>query len=222
MSRAGLRAAFATAALLVAGGAFAQGRGEFRGGAPGDFDYYVLALSWSPTFCASEAAWRGGDQCTPGRRLGFVVHGLWPQLERGRIEDCGAFERPPPRIALEEAADVFPSEGLARHEWRKHGTCTGNSPAAYFRDVRRAWEKVRVPEEFGKGGGERHVSTRDIGRAFVEANPGLRSDMLAVACRRNILQEVRICFEKDLRRFRSCPRLRSNCPLNDIVVTGVR
>jgi ribonuclease T2 len=220
MRRTGLRAVFAAAALLLAGSAIAQGRGEFRGGTPGDFDYYILALSWSPTFCAFEGGRKGGEQCAPGRRLGFVVHGLWPQRERGRIENCGAFERPPSRMALEEAAGVFPSEGLVRHEWRKHGTCTGNSPAEYFRDARRAWEKLRIPDGFGKGGGERLVSKRDIERAFVEANPGLRGDMIAVTCRRNTLQEVRICFERDLGRFRSCPQIRSNCPLEDIVVTG--
>jgi ribonuclease T2 len=220
VSLAALRAAvLLAAAFLSTSGALAEGRGEFRGGTPGDFDYYVLSLSWSPTFCASEGGRRGGQQCAPGRRLGFVVHGLWPQRERGRIEDCGAFERPPSRMALEEAAGVFPSEGLARHEWRKHGTCTGSSPAEYFRDTRRAWEKLRMPDGFGTGGGERLASARDIERAFVEANPGLRSDMMAVACRRDALQEVRICFERDLRGFRSCPRLRSNCPL-ELVVTG--
>jgi ribonuclease T2 len=215
------RALFALAAFLAGTSAFAQGRGEFRGSTPGDFDYYVVALSWSPAFCASEGQGRGGEQCAPGRRLGFVVHGLWPQRERGRIEDCGAFERPPSRMALDEAKGVFPSEGLARHEWRKHGICTGNSPAEYFRDARRAWERLRIPDAFANAE-ERVASPREIERAFVEANPGLRSDMIAVACRRNVLREVRICFERDLRRFRSCPDLRSSCPTGEVTVTGAR
>src|SRR3954453_7669513 len=116
--RRALRALFATAATFIASGAVGQGFRGFCSGPPGAFDYYILALSWSLTFCAFEGGRRAEEQCQPGRRLGFVVHGLWPELGRGRLEDCGDFSRPPSRVALEEARGVFPSEGLARHEWR--------------------------------------------------------------------------------------------------------
>ena len=33
-----------------------------RGGMPGDFDYYVLALSWSPTFCSGQGRGDGGGR----------------------------------------------------------------------------------------------------------------------------------------------------------------
>ena len=85
---AGMRslAAFGTAVLvllqLIAGAAQAR---DFR---PGEFDYYVLALSWSPTYCASEAGASDGQQCAPGRRFAFVVHGLWPQFKQGWPENC--------------------------------------------------------------------------------------------------------------------------------------
>lgn len=51
---------FAALLILFAGaprGAMAQGN---RGGMPGDFDYYVLALSWSPTFCSGQGRGDGG------------------------------------------------------------------------------------------------------------------------------------------------------------------
>src|SRR3712207_2977920 len=100
---------------------------ETRGGPAGEFDFYVLALSWSPAYCELEGNHRDRDQCEPGRGLGFVVHGLWPQFERGYPTECGPFGRSPSRVALAEAGDVFPSEGLARNQCRKHGSCSGKS-----------------------------------------------------------------------------------------------
>jgi ribonuclease T2 len=200
----------------------AQGLREV-GGAPGAFDFYVLALSWSPGSCALGSDRKGRGQCESGRGLGFVVHGLWPQYERGYPANCNAAERSPSRIALAEADDVFPDEGLARYEWRKHGTCSGKSPADYFRDVRRARDSVRVPDEFSQSSREQSLRAADIERAFAAVNPGLRADMISIACRRGMLQEVRICFEKDLRGFRRCSEVdRSGCGFSPVRVNPVR
>ena len=116
-------------------------------GAPAgrDFDFYVLALSWSPGYCESVEGAR--DQCEPGKGLGFVVHGLWPQYERGFPSDCPG-PRSPSRIALEKASGLFPHERLARYEWRKHGVCSGKSPSDYFADVARAHAAVTIPAAF--------------------------------------------------------------------------
>jgi ribonuclease T2 len=71
-------------------GAF--GQGQAGQGIPGEFDYYVLVLSWSPSFCADsaernpEGAARN-PQCGP-RPFSFVVHGLWPQYEKGYPQFC--------------------------------------------------------------------------------------------------------------------------------------
>ena len=68
-----------------AGPASAQDRRQNTAGA---FDFYVFSLSWSPSFCAS-AGERGGVsksqqiQCGGERPYAFVVHGLWPQYEKG-------------------------------------------------------------------------------------------------------------------------------------------
>jgi ribonuclease T2 len=219
------RLAFCLTALAsLAGDAAAQGRNE-RGGVPGEFDFYVLALSWSPGFCELEGDGRGRDreQCAPGARLGFVVHGLWPQNERGYPTECGPAGRTPSRIALEQAAGLFPSEGLARHEWRRHGTCSGSSPSDYFADVRRARDKIVIPPALQKSERDQNWTAIDLERAFVAANPGLRTDMMSVACRRGVLQEVRICFSKDLRGFRTCEEVdRSGCRTREITVNAIR
>ena len=191
--------------------------------APGEFDFYVLALSWSSSFCEATGDARGANQCEIGRKLGFVVHGLWPQFERGFPSDCGPAGRSPSRMALDDARGVFPDEGLARYEWRKHGTCSGKSPTDYFADVRRARDSLVIPPQFRAPHEEQRWAPIDIQRAFIDANPRLRPGMMAVDCKRGALQEVRVCFSKDLRNFVACPEVaRRACRTREISVPPVR
>jgi ribonuclease T2 len=202
---------------------------DMRGAPAGDFDLYVLALSWSPGFCASGGADRAGDQCASGSGLGFVVHGLWPQYERGYPTYCGPQGRSPQRGDLDAVARVMPSVGLARYQWRKHGSCSGMAPSGYFQAVAAAFAKVTIPPAYRGGGPERPTEPLSVERAFAHANPGLRPDMIAVGCGRSdsgstVLQEVRICLTRDLREFRPCPGdvERATCRARSIVVPEVR
>lgn len=218
--RQALRAVLAAAAFLlfIASPASAQ-RG---GGTPGTFDFYVLALSWSPNYCETKGGQRGSRQCESGSNLRFVVHGLWPQYDRGFPSNCGT-DRFVPRSALDEAGGVFPDEGLARHEWRQHGTCSGLPPSEYFRAVRAARDKVRIPEALASLDHESRTTPMAIERAFMDANPGLRLDMVSVQCRKGNLEEVRICLTRDLRGFTSCPDVdRRACRFGPVRVTAPR
>ncbi len=193
--------------------AAAQNRGERRGATPGDFDFYVLALSWSPGFCAlRESGDRAKTQCAPTARNGFVVHGLWPQNEQGYPTQCGITTRGPGRAAMEIAAGLYPEEDLALHQWRRHGSCSGLAPTDYFASVRTARERIVVPDIFTPEKAGFDISPRDLERRFIEANPGLHVESVAVSCRRDVLQEVRICLTKDLRGFRPCDEVdRKGC-----------
>jgi ribonuclease T2 len=210
--------------LCLAGPSQAQGYGHRGGGTPGDFDFYVLALSWSPGFCEfGGKRSRDREQCAEGSGLRFVVHGLWPQYERGYPSDCDISNRSPSRMAMAEAEGVYPTESLARYEWRKHGTCTGSSPADYFRAARRARDKVVIPPSLAGSERDQRWTVLDLERAFVAANPGLRTDMMSVACKRGVLQEVRICLSKDLRDFRTCREVdRSGCRGGEVTVVAPR
>lgn len=208
------------AAALAASGALAQ---ERRGGPPGQFDFYVLALSWSPGFCALEGDRKNRSQCAAGSGTGFTVHGLWPQFEQGYPVSCEPAASTPSRIALQQTRGVFPEEGLARHQWRRHGSCSGLSPTDYFRAARQARERVVVPAAFQQPKQAQRWSPIDLERGFAAANPGLRTDMMSVVCRRGVLQEVRICLEKDLRSFRACPQVdRNGCRFGELDVNAVR
>src|SRR5499427_7603553 len=88
----GTRILFSVAMLgLIIGVADAQDRWQ---SAPGQFDYYVLSLSWSPSFCETATGNARRQQCG-ARPFSFVVHGLWPQYEHGFPESCLV---PPPRL----------------------------------------------------------------------------------------------------------------------------
>jgi ribonuclease T2 len=190
--------------------------------APGHFDFYVLALSWSPGFCDTAGSAKGGEQCAPGAGLGFVVHGLWPQNQHGYPSDCDTTARPG-RAALELTRGLYPSAGLAIHEWRKHGSCTGLSPNEYFATVRRAREAVTIPPALEHPTEPQTVAPLELARAFATANPGLRTDMMAVTCRQDELAEVRLCFTKDLRGFTTCPEIaRGACRTRSISVLPVQ
>ena len=111
----------------------------------GRFDHYVLSLSWSPAWCAREGAESGARQCAPGRRLGFTVHGLWPQHETGWPADCPSARPDPSRRETAAMADLMGSGGLAWYQWKKHGRCSGLPAQDYFALTRRAAAAIRLP-----------------------------------------------------------------------------
>ena len=189
--------------------------------APGNFDFYVLTLSWSPGFCETNPAGNGKAQCDSGSNLGFVVHGLWPQFERGYPSDCD--QRQATQAALALARGVFPDQGLARYEWGKHGTCSGLPPEAYFADVKRARDAIAIPAAFNAPNGDQNFSPNDIMRSFTDANPRLRPGMLAVGCKGGVLEEVRFCLSKDLRSYQACPEVvQQSCRAGQLRVPAVR
>lgn len=174
----------------------------------GRFDYYALVLSWSPTYCAGLR--RGGydPQChsRDGKRYSFVLHGLWPQHERGWPESCPTRARPyVPQSVIDGMLDIMPSSRLVIHEYRKHGTCSGLSPEEYFKVSRRFFETVRIPPRYEQPSQAFTVSPAEIIRDFLAVNPKLKADQLAIACggRGSQLREVRVCFSRE-GTFRAC------------------
>lgn len=190
-------------------------------GTPGTFDFYVLSLSWSPTYCARA---HEGDalQCAAARPFAFVVHGLWPQYEHGYPSSCVV---PPPPISkpvVDGMLDVMPSPGLVRHEWDKHGTCDGDDPAGYFAKVRAAFAAVHIPPAYASAASASRAAPKDIEAAFIAANPGLKADGIAVLCRGRRLSEVRVCLDKSF-GFRACPEVdRAACRADQVNIPAAR
>ena len=173
----------------------APGRGD---GVPGVFDYYVLALSWSPAWCAAEGDRKHAPQCAPGQEAGFVLHGLWPQYEDGWPDYCDWRGRAPDPAELAATDALTRSPGLSLYQWRKHGSCSGLDPARYFALARQAWEAVRRPETLRRSAVPLRLDPDRVEGAFLEANPGLTAEAVTVTCRRGLIREVRICLTRAL------------------------
>ncbi len=158
----------------------------------GDFDYYILSLSWSPEFCYSHPA---STECA--QHDGFIVHGLWPQFRNGRgPEYCSHAPGP---SSLNAGARIMPDPALVRHEWEAHGTCTGLTADAYFDLLRRAFESIHIPRPLVAPQRQLRASPGEIVHAFEQANPGLPGSAIGLGCRGAYLQSVNICLTKDLR-----------------------
>jgi len=195
----------------------------------GDFDYYALVLSWSPTHCATPRGRRDRTQCSPrtGRGYSFVLHGLWPQYERGYPEKCRTPYRPyVSKRTISSMMDIMPSKGLIIHEYRKHGTCSGLVPRDYFSLSRKLHDKIKIPTAYKAPQKEQFVSPQNLVDDFTAANPDLKANMMGVVCRGsgNRLREIRICFSKDgtLRRCGNNENQRKLCKAKRMFVPPVR
>jgi ribonuclease T2 len=215
----------AAAALLAIVSASAPAYAQARPGAtPGEFDFWVLALSWSPSFCeATGERTSRSMQCAGDRPYHFVVHGLWPQFHRGFPEYCQVPAGDLERRTVNAMLDIMPAPGLVRHQWAKHGTCSGaRSPGAYFEQVRQARAKVRIPTEYESIAEPRTVTPDEVEEAFVRANPGLTREMIAVQCDNRRLREVRVCIGRDM-NFTACQEIdRRACRRDSLVMPPVR
>lgn len=200
------------ALTMAAGAAAAQDRGQ-----PGDFDYYVMSLSWSPNWCATTGDRRNDAQCRDGTGYDFVLHGLWPQYEKGWPQNCATGERDPSRRESQAMTDVMGSGGLAWYQWQKHGRCSGLSAASYYDTARRAYGSITIPEVFQRLNRDVRLPAQVVEEAFIEANPGLKPDMITITCDDGYIQETRICLTKDL-----IPRRCGSDALRDCRMTNAR
>jgi ribonuclease T2 len=192
---------------------------------PGQFDFYVLSLSWSPSFCAAAAERRRGREANAQcgvRPYSFVVHGLWPQYDKGFPEYC---QLPAPRLdhgIVASVLDLMPARHLIFNEWDRHGTCSGQTPRAYFETVRKARAAVKIPPDYTDLKEPLGVTPQDVEDAFVKANPGLSRGAIAIGCARRRLTEVRLCLSKDL-QFRDCPEVaKRSCRRGQLIMPPTR
>jgi ribonuclease T2 len=216
-------AALSVAFVVAVASASAQ---DQRQNEPGQFDYYVLSLSWSPSFCAASAE-RSAERASQNPQCGarpfsFVVHGLWPQYERGFPEFC---QVPAPRLdrdIVSSMLDLMPSPRLIFHEWDRHGTCSGLSARAYFETVRKARAVVKIPPEYLDVSTALTVTPDEVEDAFVKANPALTRAGIAVSCDAKRLKEVRICLTRAF-GFRDCAEIdRRSCRRDKLAMPPVR
>jgi ribonuclease T2 len=204
---------------LITGQAVAQ---DARQNEPGKFDFYLLALSWSPSFCEQAGERPSAQVQCAERPYSFVVHGLWPQYEKGFPEFC---QNPAPRLdrgIVSSMLDLMPAPRLIFNQWDKHGVCAGLPARGYFETVRKARAAVKIPADFLEPKTALNITPDEVEEAFVKANPGMSRSGIAVTCGSTHLSEVRICLSRDL-KFRDCAEVdRRACRRDKLVMPPVR
>lgn len=205
-------------ALMCASAGALRAEGERAG----EFDYYVMALSWSANWCALDGDARRDPQCDVGRGTTFVLHGLWPQNERGWPSYCRTGVSDPSRSDTAAIADVFGGAGSAFYQWKKHGRCAGLPARDYYALARKAFGSVKMSPVFARINRDLKVPASVIEGAFLEANPGLSRDQVTVTCKAGMIQEVRICLTRDLEPRRCGADVIRDCSLQDAGLNAVR
>ena len=193
-----------------------------RADVAGEFDYYVLSLSWSPNWCALEGDDRESPQCADGTGFGWTLHGLWPQFDYGYPQDCRTRFAEPNRSETAAMADIMGTTGVAWHQWDKHGSCSGLSPADFYALARRAYEAVTLPDVFMRLDDPVQLPALVVEAAFLRDNPALSADAITITCQSGLIQEARICLTRDL-SFRRCgDDVIRDCALDDALFDPVR
>jgi len=185
------------------------------------FNYYVLSLSWAPDFCALPGKGKEPLECGAGKKIGFVVHGLWPQTDNERgPEDCGSAS-PVVDSIVWTMLDYMLTPSLIQHEWTAHGTCSGLSAEDYFAAVRKARNSVTIPDAFKAPAQTLKLSPAAIEAAFAAANPSFPKTAFRTSCISNALQEARVCFGKNLSPV-ACTESAGECPATTVKVLPLR
>jgi ribonuclease T2 len=186
--------------LLVSMVLLAPARGQQKG-KPGEFDFYLLNLSWGPEFCSIQGTRPG---CVAPR--GFVTHGLWPQNNDGSYPVfCSERQGP---LHPEQNLDITPDRSLLQHEWSKHGTCTTLAPNDFFALEHRAFRSLAIPKLFGGLDHEVLLQPAEILGLFAKANPSFPAGSILVSCEDKRLTAIEACFAKDGRTPMACRGLR--------------
>ncbi|HEX3743695.1 MAG TPA: hypothetical protein VHW09_07190 [Bryobacteraceae bacterium] len=207
--------------LAVAAGAPAQSRRARPRAQAGDFSYYMLVLSYAPDFCAEPGGNKDNRECGTGRRLGFIVHGLWPQGDNSRgAENCGG--SPVSQAIIQATLNYIPVPSLIQHEWTAHGTCSGLSAADFFAALRRARDSVKLPADLNQPSQSLQLSPAQVESNLASSNPNFPASAFRTSCYQDAeLQEVRVCFNKDLTP-RACGPSAGECRAGSVTLLPVR
>lgn len=186
------------------------------------FDYYVLSLSWSPTYCQSDKGRGNKMQCGTSKRFGFIVHGLWPQFEHnGWPEFCTTPHRLSASL-INNMLDLMPSKSLIRHQWDKHGSCSGLTPEEFFAQIRTARVSLKMPYPTSNSNSKINISPGEIASQFRVKNPSLAANSLIITCDNKRLKEVRICLDKNLNPRQCSASTGGSCRKNSIRMPLIR
>jgi ribonuclease T2 len=200
--------------FLLLASPFAQAKKKHTKPA-GQFDYYLLSLSWAPNFCASHPG-DHSSECASGNHAGFVLHGLWPQSNNGAPPMSCASASPVAKNIVDHMLQFMPTRSLIQHEWEKHGTCSGLSAADYFARVEQAFKSMQVPQQYPELKQDQNFSVSEIESSFAGQNHA-QQDAFRISCHARDLVGLEVCLNKDL-QFQACTQTVHECPSNQVLL----
>jgi ribonuclease T2 len=195
--------------------------------ADGDFDYYILALSWQPAFCETKQYKPECASQNNGRfdATNFVLHGLWPNqnddpahtfaycgqsndiINTDKDSDWCELPDLPLSAAVESDLNIFmpgAESCLDHHEWYKHGTCAGMSADTYFalsNGLVSSFAQTAFNQYVASQIGN-EVSRNDLLNRFEDEFGAGSDDYLSLRCNEvngtSLLSEIRLALKQDL------------------------
>jgi ribonuclease T2 len=174
---------------------------------------YLLALNWTPQWCAQGGVGASAREMECGQPFGFTLHGLWPN---GLAKPYPRYCRPVGGLDLAMVRHMYcrtPSPVLLQHEWQAHGACGFPDPRAYFGQAARLFDQLKLPKI--ESVAPDRLTAGVVRAAFVTANPRFRPrDVFVQTTREGALAEVRLCYDLAYRP--------AACPGGNGVPDGVR
>ena len=183
--------------------------------APSQFDYYLLSMSWAPTYCAEHPTDKSSE-CKIGGRTAFVLHGLWPQSTSGPPPMSCAPASPVAASIVDHMLQFFPTRGLIQHEWEKHGTCSGLSSSDYFSKVEQAYTSVHVPSRYLQMGSQQQIAVSEIEHDFATLNQA-DDKSFRISCHAGGLVALEACLDKEL-QYQACTPSITECPTGQVTL----
>ena len=199
--------------LTLATSAFAKHHHRHKDAGAGQFDYYLLSLSWAPNYCAEHPNDRSSE-CRIGGHHTFVLHGLWPQASNGPPPMSCSNASPVAADTVDHMLNFMPTRSLIQHEWQKHGTCTGLSAQDYFAQAENAYTHVQVPQQYRSLNQGQQFDVSEVEKSFAEANSAPR-EAFRVSCYAGELVRLEVCVDKNL-QYRSCTESVHECPVHQV------
>ncbi|MCV6636827.1 hypothetical protein [Candidatus Albibeggiatoa sp. nov. NOAA] len=211
----------------------------------GEFDHYVLALSWLPAFCELHGR---KPECRKQTAKDysashFSLHGLWPSRKQrqgyGYCDmDSYTFKQyksmawckmpkldlsKTTRNELKQSMPASVQGCLQRHEWYKHGTCTTMSADQYYKRSNDLLDMVNqsqfaklVSQNVGK-----YVQRKDLLNAFSQEFGKNNRNYLTLHCKKvgntSLLSEIRLYLAKPLKQTHN---LEDYFPTDKIKIRG--
>jgi len=202
-------------ALFLSPAAWAKNHHHHNDSEPagGQFDYYLLSLSWAPNYCASHPS-DHSSECRIGSHNAFVLHGLWPQASGGPPPLSCSNGAPVASATVDHMLNLMPSRSLIQHEWQKHGTCTGLSAQDYFAQAEQAYTHVQVPQQYRTLNQQQHLNVPDLEKTFAETNHA-PVEAFRISCYGGDLVSLEVCVDKNL-QYRSCTHSVRECPVSQV------